>query len=130
VAAAARNSGISFTWEGVRATLYDLEELTRRLPHLKRHLFDLDLGTDVIAKSLGTLARNLDRQRRSIIHKSAEEFIGSAEAILEFARAAPEPHTLRQNEQVTDSWKRLWLNLRRDLHALSDDIDDILGTLQ
>lgn len=125
MAAAAHYSGDDPAWDEARIILARLDALTRRLQVVKKRINDLDNEVESLSVILRELTAVLDRPRKSVIRRSANKFVGSAEAFLDFAQAAPGARTPLQHEQLSKSWERLWEDLREKLDALADDVHDI-----
>lgn len=125
MAAAAHYSEADPAWEAARIMLAKLDELTRRLQSVRKSINQLDREVEELTIMLSELTGDLDRPRKSVIRRSANRFVGSVEAFLEFAQAAPGARTPLQHEQLSKSWERLWEDLREKLGDLADDIQEI-----
>jgi chromosome segregation ATPase len=113
--------------DDIRSALREVDELSRRVATLKNNLAELDRQMTELSERIPPLTRTLDKPSQSALQLTAEELIGAADTILEFARGAARARarTDLQRKQLAESWSDLWLNLRRKFYKLAEYIDTI-----
>ncbi len=122
MAAAARYSGAKPTWNDVRITLNELNNLSRRLHILKENLDKFDMKVDILDDMVSALLSTLDKPSRLAVRQGATAFICSAEKLLEFAETAPAARTPTQADKLAESWGNRWEDVRQNLDTLTEYI--------
>jgi len=106
--------------------LRHLDVLTERWTGAPAKLTGLNRGVTMTRKNLRQFIQTLDQSDQSALTQTADEFIGAADALLNFEFTARTTNlTPRQSKLLAEARKELWLNVRRTLNALMNQIRDI-----
>jgi len=126
VGAAARFIGPEPERRAAVGGLRHLDVLTERWTGAPAKIAGLNNGVTITRKNLKRFIQTLDQSDQRALAHRAEEFIGAADALLNF-EFSPRPVKLtpRQSQQLAKSRKELWLDVRYTLNALLDQIEDI-----
>jgi hypothetical protein len=126
MAAAAHWIGPENEWQAAINSLREVEELTRHWVGTQTELEKLDGGVLSVLNSLWRLIATLDRQNRRPLADQADEFTGAAEALLGFEKdTTPANLSPLHRKHLSKSRQDLWLDTRRALHALIEQVEDL-----
>jgi hypothetical protein len=106
--------------------LQHLDVLTERWTGARSRLSGLNRGVTMTRKDLRRFIQTLDRSDRAAIGSRVDEFTGAVDALLNFEYTARIDNlTPAQSRQLAEARKKLWLEVRRSLGALINQIIDI-----
>ncbi|MDV7216404.1 hypothetical protein [Streptomyces prunicolor] len=122
MAAAASQDGSADRRAEAIQYLDELSRLSSRLSALlwQKAEFETRLGmyNDAVIQLLSTM----NTSDRAALRSLSEEFVGAADAFLAYVTWAPTPTTQTDSREHAHALKNLWLELRKSLGQLSDNL--------